>query len=161
MISRVIIAPVGARPCWPHFFAVSLPIVHGMHYFAAMDAVTPSDRDQHGRFQTGSKGGPGRSKGSRNRHSENFLTAFAGDFEKHGPAVIAKVREEQPSVYLRIAADLLPKEAQIDVNVDILHDVTSTLEAYRTLADVVGADPRLGLRRLKRLAPGIIDVEPG
>ena len=127
-----------------------------------MDAATPSDRDQRtGRFLAGNSGFGGRPKGSRNRHSENFLAAFASDFEKHGPAVIAKVREEQPSVYLRIAADLLPREATLDVNVDILHDVTSTLEAYRTLADVVGADPRLGLRRLKRLAPGIIDVEPG
>jgi hypothetical protein len=136
----------------------------GCIIFAAMDAATPSDRDQRtGRFLPGNSGFGGRPKGSRNRHSENFLREFADDFEKHGPAVIAKVREEQPSVYLRIAADLLPREAtlDVDVNVDILHDVTSTLEAYRTLADVVGADPRLGLRRLKRLAPGIIDVEPG
>jgi hypothetical protein len=136
-----------------------------MHYFAAMDAATPSaDRDKaSGRFLPGNSGFGGRPKGSRNRHSENFLAAFASDFEKHGPEVIAKVREEQPAQYLKIAADLLPREAtlDVDVNVDILHDVTSTLEAYRTLADVVGADPRLGLRRLKRLAPGIIDVEPG
>ncbi len=134
-----------------------------MHYFVAMEEATPSaDRDKaSGRFLPGNSGFGGRPKGSRNRHSENFLAAFASDFEQHGPAVIAQVREEQPSVYLRIAADLLPREATLDVNVDILHDVTSTLEAYRTLADVVGADPRLGLRRLKRLAPGIIDVEPG
>jgi hypothetical protein len=114
-----------------------------------------SDRDQHGRFQTGSKGGPGRSKGSRNRHGENFLREFADDFERHGPAVIAKVREEQPATYLRIACDLLPKEAELSVDVNILHGVSSTLEAFRTFTALVGSDPEAGRRRLRQLAPQI------
>jgi hypothetical protein len=123
--------------------------------------TTQADRDEtSGRFLPGNKRG-GRPKGSRDRHSRNFLNAFADDFEQHGVQVIAKVREEQPATYLKIACDLLPREATLDVSVDILHDATSALEAYRTLAAVVGADPRLGLRRLKRLAPEIIDVEPG
>lgn len=120
-----------------------------------------TDRDkQSGQFLPGNKRG-GRPKGARDRHSRNFLTAFADDFEQHGAAVIARVRDEKPDVYLRVACDLLPKTAEIDVDVNVLHDVSSALEGYRTLSAVVGADPAQGLRRLKRLAPGIIDVEPG
>jgi len=44
--------------------------------------------------------------------------------------VIEQVRLERPDVYLKIAADLLPREAQVEVDVKVLNDVTSTLEAY-------------------------------
>ena len=83
---------------------------------------------------------------ARDRHSRNFLNAFADDFELHGPAVIEQVRLERPDVYLKIAADLLPREAQVEVDVNVLNDVTSTLEAYRLMADLIGANPDLGVR---------------
>jgi hypothetical protein len=126
-----------------------------MGYDRGMSEIsTPDDRDEHGRFLAGHKGG-GRPKGARDRHSRNFLNAFADDFEKHGPATIAKVREERPDAYLRIAADLLPKTAEIDVDVNVLHEVSSALEAFRVLAELTGADPTQGMRRLRQLAPQI------
>jgi hypothetical protein len=73
-------------------------------------------RDERGRFLTGSKPGPGRPQGSRNRHSENFLTAFADDFEARGAEVIERVRIEQPAIYLKIAADLLPKQTALEIS---------------------------------------------
>ncbi len=126
-----------------------------------MSDTTPSaDREASGRFLPGHKRG-GRPRGARDRHSRNFLDAFSQDFEQHGAAVIAKVREEQPAQYLRIAADLLPKEAALDISADInLHDCSSTIEAYRLLCGMIGSNPQLGLRRLKELAPNIIDAEP-
>jgi hypothetical protein len=122
--------------------------------------TTITERDRNGRFVIGGKPGPGRPKGARSRFSENFLEAFASDFEQHGASVIEKVRVTRPGLYLRIAADLLPKEAQLDLNVDVLHGARSTIEAYRTLVDIVGGAPDVGLRRLKRLAPQIVDAEP-
>jgi hypothetical protein len=120
------------------------------------EITTAADRDEaSGRFLPGHKRG-GRPRGARDRHSRNFLTAFADDFEQHGAAVIAKVRDEKPDVYLRIAADLLPREATLDIDVNVLHDVTDALQAYRMLAAVVGANPQSGLRRLRQLAPQII-----
>src|SRR4051812_18637573 len=106
------------------------------------DVAQEPDRDQTtGRFLAGNKGG-GRPKGARDRHTRNFLTAFADDFEHNGVEVIRRVREEQPGQYLKIAADLLPKEATLDVDVSMFHDVRSVVEAFRLASELLGTDPR-------------------
>src|SRR5262249_31968128 len=72
---------------------------------------------QQGRWIPGRSGNlNGRPKGSRNRLSEEFLRAFAEDFEQYGLGVIEKVRLQRPQDYLRIGASLLPK--QMDVETD-------------------------------------------
>jgi len=58
----------------------------------------------------------GRPAGSRNKISSEFIEAMASDFAKHGPAVIADVRENSPRDYLKLVADLVPREF------DIKHD---------------------------------------
>jgi hypothetical protein len=79
--------------------------------------VTDKTEKKQGQWQPGQSGNPaGRPKGSRNRHSENFLNAFARDFEQHGAAVIEKVRKERPQDYLKVAAALLPKQMEIETN---------------------------------------------
>ncbi|MBR1301244.1 hypothetical protein [Bradyrhizobium sp. AUGA SZCCT0042] len=115
------------------------------------DVAEEPDRDEaSGRFLPGNKRG-GRPKGARDRHSRNFLTAFADDFEHNGVEVIRRVREEQPAQYLKIAADLLPKESTLDVDVSVFHDVRGVVEAYRMASELLGTDPRRGLRRLKEI----------
>jgi hypothetical protein len=111
-----------------------------------------------GQFVAGFRGGPGRKPGSRNKITEEFLRMFAADVSEHGASVIERVRTEKPEVYLRVWADLLPAKSELSVNVD-MHDITSTLEAFRTMAALVGSDPTSGLRRLRQLAPDIIDVD--
>lgn len=131
-----------------------------MRYVATMSEMqTQTDRDRRsGRFLSGCKPGPGRAKGSRNRLAEDFLAAMADDFSKHGVGVIEKVRTEKPDVYLRVAVDLLPKSAELDVDVTVLHEIGDTLAAYRRMAEMLGADPKVGLRQLRRR--DAIDVEP-
>lgn len=80
-----------------------------------MSAQKPKpEQDVNGRFLPGNNGGSGRPKGSRNKLGEDFLKAMVEDFEQHGAAIIAKVRETKPDVYLRVVADLLPKELKIE-----------------------------------------------
>jgi hypothetical protein len=60
----------------------------------------------------------GRPKGARNRLTENFLQVLADDFEQHGTAAIVKVREEDPAKYLTVVAQLVPREAEVNVKAD-------------------------------------------
>jgi hypothetical protein len=73
--------------------------------------------EQQGCWQPGQSGNPaGRPKGSRNKLSEEFLRAFAQDFEQHGATVIETVRQERPQDYLRVAASLMPKQMEIETH---------------------------------------------
>ena len=67
-------------------------------------------------FKIGNPGGPGRPAGSKNRLSEDFLQALADSFEKHGAAAIDHVVKNSPGEYLRIIANLVPKELLLAVS---------------------------------------------
>jgi len=56
------------------------------------------------------EGNSGRPVGARNRLGRAFIEALFADFEKHGVSAIEKVREIDPSTYVRTIASILPKE---------------------------------------------------
>ena len=65
-------------------------------------------------FVKGQSGNPtGRVPGSKNKISEKFISAITADFEKHGELVIERVRNDKPENYLKIVADLVPKDYNI------------------------------------------------
>lgn len=55
------------------------------------------------------EGNDGRPKGTRNKLSTAFLKALSDDFEANGEAVVAKIRESKPDVYLNVIGRLMPK----------------------------------------------------
>jgi hypothetical protein len=124
------------------------------------DTATAERDEATGRFLAGNSGNGGRKPGSRNRLGEEFIAQFAADVAEHGAAVIERVRNEKPEVYLRVWADLLPRKTELSVDIDIMADVSTTLEAFRTLSALVGADPAVGLKKLRQLAPQL-EYEPG
>ena len=79
----------------------------------------------------------GRKKGSRNKLGEDFIAALAEDFAKHGAAVIERVRLEQPAVYIKVVAGLMPKDLNLNVNnLDSLTD-EQVLARLRALTEQV------------------------
>jgi hypothetical protein len=58
--------------------------------------------------------GNGRLRGSRNALSEAVICALLRDFREHGQRAIAKVRETQPGVYLKVLALLVPREHKVE-----------------------------------------------
>jgi len=62
------------------------------------------------------KGNPGRPKGSRAKLGEDFLLAMQEDFHTHGVGVIEKVRLNSPTAYLKIIANLLPKDINLKLS---------------------------------------------
>jgi len=91
----------------------------------------------------------GRPKGSRHKLTETFLAAMVEDFDKaveeggktQGQEVIARVREEDPSTYLRVIAAIIPKQVEQtkpleDLNEEQLDELIAALESQR-----LGGDP--------------------
>jgi hypothetical protein len=76
--------------------------------------MTSGQRDRNGRFKTGNIGGPGRPSGSRNAFGSVIVAAIQDDWERHGPAVLERVRSTSPAAYLRVVASLIPREVLIE-----------------------------------------------
>jgi Family of unknown function (DUF5681) len=95
-------------------------------------------------WQPGVSGNPaGRLRGSRNKLSEEVICALLRDFREHGQKAIAKVRRDQPGVYLRVLASLCPSEHKLEYNNPIKNLSDQQLEAMieyieAALADQVG-----------------------
>jgi hypothetical protein len=66
---------------------------------------------QQGRAKTG-----GRTKGSRNKLSADFVAALAEAFEQRGREAIEIVITESPKDFLKVIAAILPKEFEINDN---------------------------------------------
>ena len=87
-------------------------------------------------FKPGQSGNPrGRPKGARNRLGTQFLEALEADFNQFGPQAIAQVREKKPEVYMRVVADLLPKEANINVEAG-----EAFVNLWRRISDGLGEE---------------------
>jgi hypothetical protein len=66
-------------------------------------------------WQPGVSGNPaGRLRGSRNKLTEAVVCALLRDFSKHGEKAIARVRRDQPGVYLRVLALLIPRQDRLE-----------------------------------------------
>src|SRR5262245_50324340 len=66
-------------------------------------------------WKPGQSGNPaGRTRGSRNKLSEEVICALLRDFRQHGQKVVARVRQTQPAAYLKILALLCPREHKVE-----------------------------------------------
>lgn len=104
------------------------------------------ERNERGQFLMGEIGNPaGRPRGARGKLGEEFVAALYADWQVHGSAVIAKVREDRPHEYLKLIASLLPRHVALkggafdDVGDDELREIIAVVRA--ALADhVEGSD---------------------
>ena len=111
--------------------------IKGMYSNAPEDTGTQQARGRKAtQFKPGQSGNPkGRPKGARNRLGTQFLEALEADFNQFGPQAIAQVREKKPEVYIRVVADLLPKEANINVEAG-----EAFVNLWRRISDGLGEE---------------------
>jgi hypothetical protein len=63
------------------------------------------------------------------------LSDLASVWETHGRAALIRCAEEEPGRFAQICVGLLPKNVELDVNVDItLREALTAATAFRTLA---------------------------
>ena len=101
-------------------------------------------------WKKGERGNPhyaGRPKGSRNKINQAYIDAIAAEFEAHGVSALEKVRKKMPHVFLRLVAELLPKQVQVehgltDMTEEQLEQRIRELDA--AIAQELGAAPRAG-----------------
>jgi hypothetical protein len=109
-----VLAAVGAGVPFFILLSARLPNLQRYHTLA---------QHQHGAsthmptnlWQPGESGNPtGRLRGSRNKLSEEVICALLRDFRKHGEKAIAKVRRDQPGIYLKVLALLIPRQDKLE-----------------------------------------------
>ena len=86
-------------------------------------------------FQTGNSGGPGRPKGSKNKLSESFLHDLLEHYLEEGKAVIKRVCEERPEVYIQLIARLIPKDLDIKHSGDVTVQIVNFADEQADLAE--------------------------
>ena len=91
----------------------------------------------------------GRPRGSRNLLTRKFIGALVEEFEAHGAEALKIVRIEQPDVFLKLCASVIPREIDVTSSVASLDDVEldSMIEAMR-------------VRLLEQAAPPMIEARP-
>jgi len=128
---------------------------HSTHNGVA--AVASSARDPaSGRFLTGNSGG-GRKVGSRNLLTTQFLDDLRDTWQTFGKQALERCATEEPAQFVRIVANLLPK--QIEADVSLFSDVRSFAEAFDLALDTVNGNADDVLRRLRKKAPRLIESD--
>jgi len=91
-----------------------------------------------GRFKAGN---PGRRQGAKGLLGQEFFEHLYADFQQNGPAVIAEVRKNRPTEYLRVVASCVPKELTVTSEVsNFAHLSDAELDAeIRKMVDEINA----------------------
>jgi hypothetical protein len=100
---------------------------------AGIKQVSGKERTQ---FKPGQSGNPaGRTPGSRNKLDELFVEALYKDFKEGGVEAIRACRTEKPDVYLKVIAQVVPK--QVDLNAD--KSVADLADGLHAVAEFLGS----------------------
>jgi len=99
-----------------------------------------------GRFKAGN---PGRRPGAKGLLGQEFFEHLYADFQQNGAAVIAEVRKNRPTEYLRVVASCVPKELNVTGEVsNFAHLSDAELNAeVRKLVDEINAEENPGKSR--------------
>jgi hypothetical protein len=100
----------------------------------------PAHKNPAVQWKPGQSGNPlGRPLGARSKFSEAALNDLLDDWLKHGASVLARVRDEDPSTYIRVAFNAIPKDVQIAIEQRSGPLDTNEMRMLRRLVDMIDA----------------------
>jgi len=99
-----------------------------------------SGRDpKTGLFKQGHSGNPqGRPVGARCKLQEAFLEDLQASWEQHGKNVIETVIADRPQDYLKVVANLLPRDVNLNLNENTDLTDAQLIERIRRLDAAIG-----------------------
>ena len=109
---------------------------------AMANELIPRGKDpKTGQFITGNKLSRGRPIGSKPKLSEKFISELAKHFSKQGTKAIERVYQDDPAIYLKLIAHLVPHETlarlEISGEMEITTRTEKVVEAYRLMGEDV------------------------
>lgn len=87
----------------------------------------------------------GRPQGARSKFSEAVCADALADWTTHGKTALARVREEDPSTYLRVLFSIIPKDVAISIEARNGPLDSEELRTLRRLVDVIRASGATGI----------------
>jgi hypothetical protein len=103
-------------------------------------------------FPRGVSGNPmGRPVGSKNKLQEQFLLDLSDAWREYGVEALRKCATQEPSVFVKTIAGLLPRDVSLSVGIDAVAFATSFQQAM----EVLGIEQPVKRRRL----PGRKQIE--
>jgi hypothetical protein len=92
-----------------------------------MDEPEVTGPKQDSKFKPGQSGNPkGRPLGARSKLSKSFLKDLRADWEEGGLNALQRLRADKPDVYVKVVAELLPKEIDLKAEHDHTHRAVSS-----------------------------------
>lgn len=96
-----------------------------------MDDSEDTGAKQSHLYKPGQSGNPaGRPKGARSKLSEQFLKDLLEDWNKSGASALEAVRLDKPEVYVKVVAELLPKEVEVKAEHEVTHRAVSSTSQW-------------------------------
>ena len=89
--------------------------------------MTSRSRDNLKPWQSGQSGNPtGRPRGARSKLTEAFIGDVLAIWERRGPAILEKCATRDPIGFVNVVAGLMPKKAQLDVELPSVEDLIAS-----------------------------------
>ncbi|MGX1363449.1 DUF5681 domain-containing protein [Bradyrhizobium elkanii] len=98
------------------------------------------------RWKQGQSGNPlGRPQGARSKFSEAACADALADWTTHGKTTLARVREDDPSTYLRVLFSIIPKDIAVSIEQRNGPLDSEEMRTMRRLVEVIRAAGATGL----------------
>jgi|SRR3954447_5023620 hypothetical protein len=91
-------------------------------------------------YRPGESGNPaGRPRGSRNRLADQFIFDLHNSWIEHGVDALARCARDEPGVYVRVIAGLMPRDIGISVTATV--DAVDFAQNFRAALALLGNEP--------------------
>jgi len=110
-----------------------------------------TERDgKTGRFLPGNTGFGGRPRGARSKLGEAFLEDLRDAWMTQGATALRRCAEEEPAQFCKIVASLMPKDFNVNVDLDAAQFATD----FRRAVAMLGNEPLAAARPMQVITNG-------